>query len=224
MKSNLGNEIVTGFIGEVEGYLPDMSRCIQTLQQDRTHRPSLAELHRITHTIKGAAAMVGLNDLSGIGEVLEKIMENLLASSLDLNDEIIILLGDATHRIDNYCTMQREGRPHDGHLFLQPIAELEEKILKQNIGSSKDNQRDEEDELFLQHTEEEEEDLFNTLAPEIPEQTQVEETPDPIDPELLQCFQEETEDHLENIDRCLNSLEAEITALTPLTPSTQKTQ
>ena len=259
MNSSLGNEIVTGFIGEVEGYLPDMSRCLQTLQQDRTHRASLAELHRITHTIKGAAAMVGLNDLSGIGEVLERVMENLLGSSLDLNDEIITLLGDATHRIDSYCTMQREGRPDDGHLFLQPIAELEEKVLKQNIESGREEQKNEMNELFSQYTEEEDDDLFaaldneepeeadsffdeldasaspdlqnaeeednlfNAPAPEAPEQTPVQDEPIPIDPELLQCFQEETEDHLENIDTCLNSLEEQITVLTPLTPSTQET-
>ncbi|RWX48944.1 Hpt domain-containing protein, partial [Candidatus Electrothrix marina] len=135
MNSSLGSEIVTGFIGEVEGYLPDMSRCLQTLQQDRSHRPSLAELHRITHTIKGAAAMVGLDDLSGIGEVLEKVMENVLGASLILDDETITLLGDATRRIDSYCMMQRAGRPDEGDLFRRTVAEIEGKLCKSTVES-----------------------------------------------------------------------------------------
>lgn len=53
MSSSVGNDIVTGFLEEVEGYLPDMNRCLQVLQQDKADRSSLAELHRITHTIKG---------------------------------------------------------------------------------------------------------------------------------------------------------------------------
>uniref|UniRef100_UPI004056808F Hpt domain-containing protein n=2 Tax=Candidatus Electrothrix sp. TaxID=2170559 RepID=UPI004056808F len=290
MDSSMGNEIVIGFIGEVEGYVPDMSRCLQTLQQDRTHRPSLTELHRITHTIKGAAAMVGLDDLSDIGEVLEKVMENLLDSSLDLDDEIITLLGDATGRIESYCAMQREGRPDDGHLLLQPIAKIEEKTLKNISDSNKSEGDSAENNPELLHFDREEEDLFRPEAEafdqdepakldkninsdaiddlfaedesksfeetgdtdslfdeifdEIPSASLQQKTPTkengisfieteqdsqelpesvPIDPELLECFQEETEEHLENIDRCLNSLEEHTTDLITLTPSSQET-
>ncbi len=313
MDSSLGKEIVTGFIGEVEGYLPDMNRCLLTLQQDRTHRPSLAELHRITHTIKGAAAMVGLDDLSAIGEVLERIMENLLGSFLDLDDEIIILLEDATHHIDSYCAMQREGRPDEGQLFLQLIAKIKKKLLTRsdssesekntaennpeallfdqdiediknideteenisskgeldksieqdefdNLNKDKDNDNDNDsnnnniDDLSTETESNPSEEsgsnnsLFDDIFDEIPSETSQVETPQvesnarekgipfaeseqnnlkafepvEIDPELLECFQEETEDHLENIDNCLTSLEAQITALAALTPSTQE--
>jgi chemosensory pili system protein ChpA (sensor histidine kinase/response regulator) len=290
MDSSLGNEIVTGFIEEVEGYLPDMNRCLQTLEQDRTHRTSLAELHRITHTIKGAAAMVGLDDLSAIGDILEKVMENLLGPALDLDDEITILLKDATRRIESYCAMQREGRPDDGHLFLQPIAEFEEKILKnipdasESEGDSEENNPEtllfdieEEEQNILSEAEKSEPDEFNELEKEnhsdtlddlfaedadnasegannpenffedifekiplaTPQETSAppeedifsgetrqksQEVPEPtdIDPELLECFQEETEDHLENIDNCLSKLEKHITEPAALTPSTQE--
>ncbi|RWX48953.1 chemosensory pili system protein ChpA (sensor histidine kinase/response regulator), partial [Candidatus Electrothrix marina] len=43
-----------------------------------------------------------------------------------------------------------------------------------------------------------------------------------IDPELLQCFSEETDEHLENIDDCLNHLGVRITDSVALTPSTQE--
>ena len=286
MNSSLGSEIVTGFIGEVEGYLPDMSRCLQTLQQDRAHRPSLAELHRITHTIKGAAAMVGLDDLSGIGEVLEKVMEKVLGTALTLDDETITLLGDATRRIDSYCMMQRSGKPDDGRLFQKTVAEIEKKLCKSSkngvgsgeledspegynpeailfeeggeegnlpeatpdaldndLGSAEDNtqvsgdaepesfldeitlsvapaEADVEDELLFQDIEEEEEDdLFGSAVTEPSDLPGAEE----IDPELLQCFSEETDEHLENIDDCLNSLGVRITDSVALTPSTQET-
>ncbi|MCI5164637.1 MAG: response regulator [Candidatus Electrothrix sp. GM3_4] len=320
MNSSLGSEIVTGFIEEVEGYLPDMSRCLQTLQQDREHRSSLAELHRITHTIKGAAAMVGLDDLSGIGEVLEKVMENVLGASLILDDETIALLGDATRRIDSYCIMQRDGRPDDGQLFQKTVAKIEEKLCKSTVESydieggpesynpetilfeeseesteeesattesaldaldndlgldedSEDSTDDffalsdaetlekadadifldedalsalpdkkyiEDDLLFqdFENIEEEEDDLFGSATTETeqfeaPKKNLTLSEPgqrgqegaekEDIDPELLECFREETEDHLENIDSCLNSLGIEITDSVELTPSTKET-
>ncbi|MCI5160596.1 MAG: hypothetical protein D3917_00930 [Candidatus Electrothrix sp. AX5] len=309
MNSSVGSEIVTGFIEEVEGYLPDMSRCLQTLQQDRAHRPSLAELHRITHTIKGAAAMVGLDDLSGIGEVLEKVMENILGASLALDDETITLLGNATQRIDSYCMMQRAGKPDEGQLFQKTIAEIEEKLCKSTVescdveGSSEscnpetilleeseesieeepsiteaspdalDNDLglaegfaeedtddffsdagslfDEtsspvspveeaiDDDLLFQDVAEEEDDLFGSavmepseISEEVPGFGGIEQTgqtdqdnagAEDIDPELLECFSEETEEHLENIDSCLNTLGRDITDSVELTPSTKET-
>ncbi|MCI5211068.1 MAG: hypothetical protein D3910_20290, partial [Candidatus Electrothrix sp. ATG2] len=286
MNSSLGSEIVTGFIGEVEGYLPDMSRCLQTLRQDSAHRPSLAELHRITHTIKGAAAMVGLEDLSGVGELLEKVMENVLADSLDLDDETITLLEDATQHIDSYCTMQRAGTSDD-QLFGNILAQIEKKLRQRAVGSGEveastersnpeaifnedeieeetalENETDilfadtgiepseetdtetlleelttsttlteeaedaEEDDLFFRTDEEEDDDLFGSSLVsdqaasvqdshdlfETPE-THLDDTPaiDAIDPELLQCFREEADEHLENIDSCLNSLSVQVT-------------
>ncbi|RWX45213.1 Hpt domain-containing protein [Candidatus Electrothrix aarhusensis] len=312
MNSSVGSEIVTGFIEEVEGYLPDMSRCLQTLQQDRAHRPSLAELHRITHTIKGAAAMVGLDDLSGIGEVLEKVMENILGASLALDDETITLLGNATQRIDSYCMMQRAGKPDEGQLFQQTIAEIEEKLCKSTVescdieGSSENcnpetilfEEREEsieeepsiteaspdaldndlglaegfseedtddffsdagslfdetsspvspvspveeaiDDDLLFQDVAEEEDDLFGSavmepseISEEVPGFGGIEQTgqtdqdntgAEDIDPELLECFREETEEHLENIDSCLNSFGIDITDSVELTPSTKET-
>ncbi|MCI5221284.1 MAG: hypothetical protein D3924_01025, partial [Candidatus Electrothrix sp. AR4] len=128
MDNRLGSEIVIGFLEEVEGYLPDMRRCLQILKQEREDRQALAELHRITHTIKGAAAMVGLDDLSGIGGLLEKVMEHILASSLLLDDELLYLLGEATQRIDTFCTMQRLGESDDGSLYQETLAALQARL------------------------------------------------------------------------------------------------
>ncbi|MCW5211828.1 Hpt domain-containing protein [Desulfobulbus sp. TB] len=283
MNSSVGNEIITGFIEEVEGYLPDMSRCLETLQQDRIHRPSLAELHRITHTIKGAAAMVGLDDLSAFGELLEKVMENILGSSLDVDDEILSLLGEATQHIDQYCVMQHnqdEGNPHDSHLFLQRRKPLEEKLNSTKFAKSAQSSASTNPEnIFFDDVAEDNfagdtlnsqevnsvDDLFADVEPEIskgaedsqadgknenfcdpdiesifdeiPLATSQEDESESIfgsevetaslseliDPELLECFREETEEHLENIDRCLDELANQITDLVALTPPTQET-
>ena len=275
MKSCVGDEIITGFIEEVEGYLPDMSHCLQTLQQDRIHRPSLAELHRITHTIKGAAAMVGLDDLSAFGELLEKMMENILGSSLELDDEILHLLGEATQHIDQYCVMHHEGKSHDSHLFLQLIKTFEEKLnstefAKSAQSSARTNPEniffddvDVAEDNFAGDTQDSQEinsvdDLFADLEPEpsgpedsfcdpdienifatsqtplfaetedesesiVGSEVETASQSELINPELLECFREETEEHLENIDRRLDKLANQITDLVALTPSTQKT-
>ncbi|WPD21134.1 MAG: Hpt domain-containing protein [Candidatus Electrothrix scaldis] len=303
MSSSVGNDIVTGFLEEVEGYLPDMNRCLQVLQQDKADRSSLAELHRITHTIKGAAAMVGLDDLSAMGEVMEKVMENVLGSSLVLDEETMQLVGAATRQIDQYCVMQRDGSAHDEQLFQNTIAELEKKLSQSttpadleadegyspesiffeqdseelvpeeggpfdldedaeddlflgadtavseedssesfldSLSLAEDEEEDLDNELLLVNSDEDEDDLFASALtePEQSEQNQQEQSTEDlfhsvesvspeeemedIDAELLECFREETEDHLENVDQCLNNLTAQISKLVKLTPSTRE--
>ena len=94
-----------------------------------------------------------------------------------------------------------------------------------------------EDDLFFRADDEEDDDLFGSSLVsdqaasaqdalfETPPETHQDDTPaiDAIDPELLQCFCEETEEHLENIDSCLNSLSDQVTDSVQLSPSTQET-
>ncbi|RWX49653.1 Hpt domain-containing protein, partial [Candidatus Electrothrix marina] len=116
-----------------------------------------------------------------------------------------------------------------------------ESIFDEIFSSVSSTEEDVEDELFLQDIEEEEDDLFGSVteSSEMPEEvlavgggreTEQGEQPDredveaeEIDPELLQCFSEETDEHLENIDDCLNHLGVRITDSVALTPSTQET-
>ncbi|XOF34377.1 MAG: Hpt domain-containing protein [Candidatus Electrothrix sp. YB6] len=250
------SDIVDSFLEEVEGYLPDMRRCLQSLQQNRQHRQALAEFHRIAHTIKGAAAMVGLDDLSGIGELLEKVMENVLASALSLDDELLTLLEEATGHIERYCMAQREGDTDPGLLpqeieeeFRKKLGDLpsepDENILEIVLAAGREGA--EQSFLFEEteeagHSDTETEDLFFPdeeglpvaadddlfLSDEITEETTEETTEDTpeagndyagedtgasaVDPELLQCFAEETDEELGNIDRFLHTLADAVSA------------
>ncbi|MCI5157078.1 MAG: hypothetical protein D3906_01315, partial [Candidatus Electrothrix sp. AUS1_2] len=215
MSGGVGNEIMTGFIGEVEGYLPDMRRCLQILQQDRSEKTSLAELHRISHTIKGAAAMVGLDDLSGMGEILEKVMENVLGSALVLDDETLRLIGEATGLIERYCVIQRAGDANDRQLFLKTIAELEKKLSQSTAPADEEGEdayspealffeqeTDESEEIlteedaFLSASEESEEDLFLDADAAVSEH----EKPEFFFDEMSLSLTEDEEDDQGNLD------------------------
>ncbi|MCI5119896.1 MAG: hypothetical protein D3908_01635, partial [Candidatus Electrothrix sp. AUS4] len=90
------------------------------------------------------------------------------------------------------------------------------------------------DELFLQDQDVAEgdlveDDLFGTAVTDLAESSEEihpsteEGDREPIDPELLECFQEETEEHLESIAACLKTLGEEVTDAVELTPATQET-
>ncbi|WP_417912384.1 Hpt domain-containing protein [Candidatus Electronema sp. TJ] len=95
--------IAAEFLREVEGYLPDMRGCLQVLMRDQGNREAAEELHRIVHTIKGAAAMVGFDSLSKTGELLEQTMEQVLEDGLVLDREMIDIFSDTTERIAVFC-------------------------------------------------------------------------------------------------------------------------
>ncbi|MCI5146998.1 MAG: hypothetical protein D3923_16115, partial [Candidatus Electrothrix sp. AR3] len=132
MDDTLANEIVDELLGEVEGYLPQMRACLQTLKKDKEDEGAIAELHRMVHTIKGAAAMVGLNDLSRAGELLEEVMDSVIDSTLIMDDNLISLFAEATQCLDTFCMLQDAEEQKDSNLYkeifplfaqrLEPIA------------------------------------------------------------------------------------------------------
>ena len=75
--SDFDREILTGFVEEATGYLPALRAGAAALRAGTADAPTLEEAHRCAHTIKGAAAMVGLPDLSHVAFHLEEAIEKL---------------------------------------------------------------------------------------------------------------------------------------------------
>lgn len=68
---------------------------LQALLADPTNVASADHVERIYHTLKGAAATVGLKEVSKIAESLQKRMEEVLESGTDVDDQFLKnLLGD----------------------------------------------------------------------------------------------------------------------------------
>ena len=67
-------EIMLAFIEEIEEYLPQLRKHLNTLAGNPKNKEALEEAYRLAHTIKGSAAMLELDGLSNEGKVLEQTL------------------------------------------------------------------------------------------------------------------------------------------------------
>jgi chemosensory pili system protein ChpA (sensor histidine kinase/response regulator) len=222
------HENVTEFLGEVEGYLPVMRGCLDAFEKDQADRSAAEELHRICHTIKGAAAMIGLNDLSKTGELLEDTMEQVVASALIMDSGLIGLFREAVSQIEAFCnTAEHEGPPPDSHLHQHLSAAFQKKLTPHPSVSSSppaaeksgDSLADILEQLLSGDVSTRPGDDF-FLLDETCEETKARFAPKgiAIDPELLACFSEEAEEHLGNISAGLNRLAEAASEETVISP------
>jgi chemosensory pili system protein ChpA (sensor histidine kinase/response regulator) len=85
-------EVLAGFIDEAKGYLPHIQQALEAFRADTSRRDYLEDVYRPVHTIRGAAAMVGLSSLSFVAHLLELALEELALGQLELHEDFALLL------------------------------------------------------------------------------------------------------------------------------------
>ncbi|MDQ3253463.1 MAG: Hpt domain-containing protein, partial [Acidobacteriota bacterium] len=86
----MDKEILIGFLEEAMGYLPAIRQGIEDYFMDATRLDALEEAHRMTHTIKGASSMVGFADLSHVAHAVEEVLDEMLAGQRTMDEETAI--------------------------------------------------------------------------------------------------------------------------------------
>ncbi len=269
----------TELLKEVESYLPAMRGFLRVLAVEGSSQndETIKELHRMTHSIRGAAAMVLLDDLSKTAGLMEDVLDTLLEKKRDWNEQLIDIMNQTIDSIASYCTAMYVGTADGAALYrnasqtFEPVKTLpsvssaagddesfEDDALLALLGD--DGEEDSTDDLFqalfdekegegagdglvippaaietsskditldaFLSTEEkpdsEEESLESFLGvPEsdsfdLPQDAPSEAAPliqaSGIDPDLQESFNEEAEEHLENIGRQLNELSSSVSS------------
>ena len=78
MTKNLDTKILSGFTREVHSYLPQIRASIDSIHTDAPQGAGLEEVVRYVHTIKGAAAMLGLSALSHMTSYIEETLTEIV--------------------------------------------------------------------------------------------------------------------------------------------------
>lgn len=173
-------EILQGFIDEAESYFPTVRGGILLCTQEEKSKSELEASIKQVHTIKGAAAMLGLSEISEHAKTLEEMLKSFVDSDETLADK-------------------------DSNAALDKLSELEAKVSELRFGMDEfefdaSNLVEESFEGFQSEDEPEtemigggeEEDSFEDFE---------------IDDEMLEIFAMEAEDHLKNINENLVVLE-----------------
>jgi len=102
MISKVDPEIVSGFVKEVESYLPKLTQSLEDYRNDTQRTDSLEEAYRMVHCIRGAGSTVGLAALSQIAQYQEDALQQILSGELNWNDEVAFALEALTMGLGGY--------------------------------------------------------------------------------------------------------------------------
>jgi chemosensory pili system protein ChpA (sensor histidine kinase/response regulator) len=96
-------EMIKSFIEEVGSYIPTLINGLESLKKDAKQSEALEESHRLVHTIKGAASLVGLNGLCHIAFQMEAYLEDIIAGKHEFNDEAFQTMQKTVEMFREYC-------------------------------------------------------------------------------------------------------------------------
>ncbi len=99
MPTQFDLQTVTGFYEEAVGYLSPLDQCLGRLSERPGDRELLDEVHRLTHSIRGASAVVGLPQLTMLSGDLESFVEDILSGVLDWEPATLDIMQEAANLI-----------------------------------------------------------------------------------------------------------------------------
>ena len=90
-------------MNEAEGYLNTLNQGLVQLEQEPLNQALLGELFRAAHTLKGAARMMGFNDVQQLAHSIEDVLSHLKMGKTDFNastaDSVFHLLDEITQHM-----------------------------------------------------------------------------------------------------------------------------
>uniref|UniRef100_UPI00405676C2 Hpt domain-containing protein n=1 Tax=Candidatus Electrothrix sp. TaxID=2170559 RepID=UPI00405676C2 len=256
-------ELLECFREETEEHLENIDRCLNSLEEHTTDlitltpssQETLHSLRRSVHTLKGAAAVIGIEQVAAWGHDFEDFLDWLHDEAQQLDPTTLAALRDGSDLLASLAETPGLAIAKEKQRITTQFEDIIKQFSSHPVGPDKQEaetktssfiaeEPDEADSFFdefssLPSETEEEDDLFaSALAglSEHPEKSDnLFDTPSAteadqnetgfvaIDPELLECFREETEEHLENIDYCLNQLTDQVSGPTELCTTTRET-
>ena len=199
MAKEIDHEVLLGFVDEARGYLPRILEGIDRLHRDPTDGEHLEETHRLTHSIKGAASMLGLPALANIGHLLEEALEQVAAGQLAPDADTAEVLMDTAATIGRYLDQMISGRLDERALITRVVTSFRRLRSLPEAGDALEIDR-------LSPPPATEGDPVTSSPSATPSTPRGLAEPDPP-PDLLEAFQEEARDHLSAVGTGLRRLE-----------------
>lgn len=216
MVNKIDKEVLLAFIEEAKSYLPIMLDSIENFKKDHSKTADLEEARRLFHLIKGSTSMIGYSSLSHIAYFAEDILDEVSNGRIKLNQTLATLLQQTIFQIEVYLDGIVTNNLDEKQIFLevfkcfrrfknlpQELDEIEfEKLFINNLVITNNEEIPSIDDF----TEENEYVDFNTSSVT---SANFSNNNTQINPELLEVFFEEAEEHIQNISKFILALEEE---------------
>lgn len=105
MSDGLTDDIKKDFVNELKDYIPllrDKADKLNRLSPEASDT-NLTELHRLVHAIRGASALIKLNNLSEVASELETIIEAIISDRLDFDATVFSAITNTIDYFDDYA-------------------------------------------------------------------------------------------------------------------------
>ena len=113
------DELLESFYQEAEEHLQDLGQVLIALESQVTdrvkisssHREHVRQIRRSVHTIKGAAAIMGVTEVSSWAHHLEDLLDWLFEEALEITPEIIAILAESSDLLEQIVTNPKDIDP-----------------------------------------------------------------------------------------------------------------
>lgn len=106
--SEVSAELAEVFALEAEDHLRNMSQCLQVLENSPNSRNTLQEIRRSAHSLKGAAAMVGFQEITQLAHRMEDLLDQLYEGGRVTSPEIRQLLLTSTDTLEDLAAGRKD--------------------------------------------------------------------------------------------------------------------
>ena len=104
---DFGEEATEIFRLEAEEHLQTISTYVAALEKDPTNREFIQGIRRATHTLKGAAAMMGFRAIAELSHVSEDLLDSIMEGKTPASADAVGLILDTAETLDVLITGNR---------------------------------------------------------------------------------------------------------------------
>lgn len=190
MLESLEPSVLLGFVEEAQSYTPTIRQGIINFRNDASRRDEIQLAYRQIHTVKGAALMIGLYDLGELAGEIENVLEPLTGSDGILETQLSLVLLTRLDQIEN--TLDEKAQ----ELRTLVDSEAETKDWTHETDYSQFDVTDFQASI-----------ISDAASSAFALNAADDEADEEIDPEMLEVFSLEAEEHLQNIAANLQIIE-----------------
>lgn len=200
------DDTVKGFIEEVKSYIDPITEGLQIFNGSPDQWDTLEEIHRLVHTIKGASSLLDFKGLSHIAGEMEKALDDLFSGEITFSEGLFHTMMETVSQIQTYCDEIMVGDLNEEAMLKETIS-----VYRRIRNLPADGDAEAFNKLW--------ESNFETASDAFETEYETPDTQEDFFNELIQGFYLEAEEHMENMARFLNHLDAQVENQTLLTSS-----
>ncbi|MFL5628016.1 MAG: response regulator [Ktedonobacteraceae bacterium] len=116
---DFGEEAAEIFRLEAEEHLQTISMHVATLEKDPSNRDIIQGIRRATHTLKGAAGMMGFRAIADLSHISEDLLDSIMEGTTTISPAVLSLILDTAETLDQL--IMGKGSPSSDEAKVQKL-------------------------------------------------------------------------------------------------------